>query len=73
MLDAVLLVRQHAGRLNDVVHAATIVQVLLALLEPGEEVLVRPSLAAGNDPGRPYDLETNRAGRGVQALVLEGR
>ncbi len=60
LLEAVLLVRQHAGRLNDVVHAATIVQLLPKLLEPGEEVLVRPSLAAGNDPGRPFDLETNR-------------
>jgi len=60
LLGAVLLVRQHAGRLNDVVHAATIVQMLPALLESGEKVLVRPSLAAGNDPGRPFDLETNR-------------
>jgi hypothetical protein len=59
LLEAVLLVRQLAGRLNDVVHAATIVQLLPDLLEPGEEVHVRPSLAAGNDPGRPFDLETN--------------
>lgn len=58
LLAAVLLVRQVAGRLNDVVHAATIVQLLPSLLEPGERVLVRPSLAAGNDPSRPFDLET---------------
>jgi hypothetical protein len=28
-------------------------------LEP-DEVLRRPSLAAGNDPSRPYDVETDR-------------
>lgn len=60
LLTAALLVRQQAGRLNDVVHAATIVQLLPELLEPGEKVLVRPSLAAGNDPSRPFDLETDR-------------
>jgi hypothetical protein len=60
LLASALLVRQQAGRLNDVVHAATIVQLLPTLLEVGECVRVRPSLAAGNDPSRPFDLETDR-------------
>ncbi|SFL37673.1 hypothetical protein [Geodermatophilus ruber] len=60
LLASALLVRQQAGRLNDVVHATTIVQLLPTLLEPGECVRVRPSLGAGNDSSRPFDLETDR-------------
>jgi hypothetical protein len=52
-------VRSTVGRINDVIHAAAISQVLTQVLEPGEEVTVRPSLAAGNDPSRPFDVETN--------------
>ncbi|MFF2516540.1 hypothetical protein [Streptomyces sp. NPDC058086] len=48
------------GRLNDLIHAAGIVLALPHLLEDGEEIAVRPSLAAGNDPHRPFDLETDR-------------
>ncbi|WP_229401683.1 hypothetical protein [Micromonospora okii] len=60
LLLAALLVRKHAGRLSDVIHAAVITQVVPLILEEGERVLRRPSLAAGNDPSRPYDLETDR-------------
>ncbi|UJW28620.1 hypothetical protein L3Q67_25475 [Saccharothrix sp. AJ9571] len=56
---AALLVRQHAGRLNDIIHAAAILQAMPLILEEGEHVASRPSLAAGNDPTRLFDLETN--------------
>lgn len=60
LLDATLLVRSKVGRLNDVVHATTISLALPHILEPGEIVVNRPSLGAGNDKTRPYDLETDR-------------
>ncbi|MEV6625178.1 hypothetical protein AB0M83_05005 [Amycolatopsis sp. NPDC051106] len=60
LLQAALLVRQHAGRVNDLIHAATIVRALPKILEPGECIVRRPSLASGNDPDRPFDLETDR-------------
>ncbi|NDZ92849.1 PE-PGRS family protein [Streptomyces sp. SID6673] len=60
ILDAALAVRASAGRLNDVIHAATIARALPLILQPGEIVRTRPSLGAGNDPGRPFDLETDR-------------
>ncbi|MEV0359011.1 DUF2283 domain-containing protein [Nocardia sp. NPDC050697] len=60
LLDAALAVRAHVGRLSDVIHATVIARVLPAILEPGEVVARRPSLGAGNDPARPFDLETNR-------------
>ncbi|MFC8530274.1 hypothetical protein [Nocardia sp. NPDC057227] len=60
LLDAALAVRAHVGRLSDVIHATVIARVLPAILEPGEVVAQRPSLGAGNDPSRPFDLETNR-------------
>ncbi|GAB3688004.1 hypothetical protein [Nocardiopsis oceani] len=60
VLAAALVVRRHMGRLNDVIHAATILQALPLVLEEGERISVRPSLAAGNDPSRPFDVETDR-------------
>ena len=57
-LAAALTVRSSLGRLNDVVHATVIALSLPRILEPGETVSNRPSLAAGNDPGRKFDLET---------------
>ncbi|APE38278.1 hypothetical protein BOX37_12615 [Nocardia mangyaensis] len=60
LLDAALAVRAHVGRLNDVIHATVIARVLPAILEEGEAVIRRPSLGAGNDPSRPFDLETDR-------------
>jgi hypothetical protein len=40
-------------------NAAAITLALPRLLKDGEQITNRPSLAAGNDPKRPYDLETN--------------
>ncbi|MFD3507992.1 hypothetical protein [Nocardia sp. NPDC058666] len=60
LLDSALAVRAHVGRLNDVIHATVIARVLPDILEEGEVVIRRPSLGAGNDPSRPFDLETNR-------------
>lgn len=45
--------------MSDLIHAAAIVVLLPRLLGEGEVVTNRPSLAAGNDPARPFDLETN--------------
>lgn len=59
LLRSALLIRGQLGRINDVIHAVGIGLALEELIEPGE-VLSRPSLAAGNDPSRPYDLETDR-------------
>lgn len=59
LLRAAVLVRSRVGRINDVIHAAAIALVLPEVLESGE-VLKRPSLGAGNDPSRPFDLETDR-------------
>lgn len=59
VLEAGLLVRERLGRVNDVIHAVAIALCLPILLEPGE-VMTRPSLAAGNDPSRPFDVETDR-------------
>lgn len=59
LLTAGLLVRREFGRINDLIHATAIVLSLPHLLAPGE-TLRRPSLAAGNDPSRPFDIETDR-------------
>ncbi|WP_081278007.1 hypothetical protein [Mycolicibacterium fortuitum] len=60
LLTAALVVRATVGRLSDVIHATTIALVLPHILEPGERLTNRPSLGAGNDPSRPFDLETDR-------------
>lgn len=60
LLDAALAVRTQVGRLNDVIHATVIARVLPLILEGGEVVVRRPSLGAGNDRSRPFDLETDR-------------
>jgi hypothetical protein len=59
LLAAAIRVRQEFGRLSDVIHAAAILEILPKLFEEGEELTNRPSLAAGNDPKRPFDIETN--------------
>lgn len=59
LLRGAMIVRARIGRINDVIHAAAIALSLPELLEPGE-VIARPSLGAGNDPSRPFDLETDR-------------
>ncbi|MFJ1766434.1 hypothetical protein ACIOD2_39320 [Amycolatopsis sp. NPDC088138] len=73
LLKAALLVRQHAGRINDLIHAAMIVRALPKVLEPGERIAVRPSLAAGNDPSRKFDLETNLRVAEFKAGQWKGR
>ena len=59
-LTAALTVRAAFGRVSDVIHALVITLALPRILNPGEVVTVRPSLAAGNDPTRQFDLETDQ-------------
>lgn len=59
-LRAALTVRSSFGRINDVIHALVITSALPRILDADERVTVRPSLAAGNDPSRQFDLETNK-------------
>ena len=58
-LESSLVARDLLGRINDVIHALAITIALPAILE-SDEILKRPSLAAGNDPSRPFDIETDR-------------
>ncbi|MEV6829100.1 hypothetical protein [Amycolatopsis sp. NPDC051102] len=73
LLRGALLVRQHAGRVNDLIHAAMIVRALPKILEPGERIVRRPSLASGNDGGRKFDLETDRRVAEFKAAQWKGR
>ncbi|MCR6481377.1 hypothetical protein M8542_00965 [Amycolatopsis sp. OK19-0408] len=73
LVRGALLVRQHAGRVNDLIHAAMIVRALPKILEPGERITQRPSLAAGNDPSRKFDLETDRRVAEFKAGEWKGR
>ena len=57
-LSASLFVRENLGKLSDLIHATGIALALPYLLEP-REFLKTPSLAAGNDPSRLFDVETN--------------
>ena len=59
LLRSAFVARERFGRINDVIHATAIVLALPSLFDD-DEVLKRPSLAAGNDPSRPFDIETNR-------------
>ncbi|WP_217914738.1 hypothetical protein [Miltoncostaea marina] len=59
LLRSALIARSELGRVSDLIHAAAIVVLLPRLLGEDEVVTNRPSLAAGNDPTRPFDLETN--------------
>ncbi len=58
LVDSALVVRSRVGMLDSLIHAAVITQVIPLILEHGEKVLKRPSLGAGNDADRVYDLET---------------
>ncbi|NBH08025.1 hypothetical protein [Amycolatopsis sp. SID8362] len=73
LLKGALLVRQHAGRVNDLIHAAVIVRALPSILEPGERIVRRPSLASGNGGGRKFDLETDRRVVEFKAAEWKGR
>ncbi|GAA0986339.1 hypothetical protein [Nocardioides aquaticus] len=58
LVDCALVVRERVGMLDTLMHAAVITQVVPMILEDGELVTKRPSLGAGNDPDRVFDLET---------------
>jgi hypothetical protein len=42
------------------------------ILEDGEHVKIRPSLASGNDPSRPVDVETDRRVAEFKLAVWKG-
>lgn len=58
LIDSALVVRERIGMIDTLIHAAVITQTLPLILEPGEVLTKRPSLGAGNDPNRNFDLET---------------
>ncbi len=72
LLTAALLVRRDLGRLNDLIHAAAITLALPVILEAGERLTNRPSLAAGNDPTRLFDVETDRRVAEFKLAVWSG-
>jgi len=59
LLRAAFAARAEFGRINDLIHATAIALTLPRILHPGER-MKRPSLAAGNDPSRPFDVETDQ-------------
>lgn len=60
LLEASVQSRRDLGRLNELIHAAGIALACPLILEEGEHITERPCLAAGNDPSRTWDLQTNR-------------
>jgi len=60
LVESALVVRERVGMLDTLLHAAVITQLLPLILEDGETVVRRPSLGAGNDRERVFDLETDR-------------
>jgi hypothetical protein len=60
LVEAALVVRRHTVRIDDLIHASVITQMLPLILAEGERVIRRPSLASGDDCTRPFDLETDR-------------
>jgi hypothetical protein len=58
LMASALSIKQIAGQINVIIHAAGILGSLPRILEPGE-VVENVSLGAGNT-GRKFDLETNR-------------
>lgn len=71
-LTSALMVRRAFGRISDVIHAATIVMTLEKVMEEGEVLVRPPSLGAGNDPGRPFDVETDRRVAEFKAAEWKG-
>jgi hypothetical protein len=59
LIESAMVIRERVGKLDSLIHAAVISLALPLILEPGEVVTNRPSLGAGNDSSRPFDLETN--------------
>lgn len=58
LIDSALIVRERIGMIDTLIHAAVITLVLPNILQPGEKLTKRPSLGAGNDADRAYDVET---------------
>ena len=59
LVENALIVRERVGVIDSVIHASVITQVIPLVLNEGEHVTKRPSLGAGNDSERLYDLETD--------------
>lgn len=59
LLQSALTVRERIGNVSSLIHAAVITNALPRILEPDEAIIGRPSLGAGNDTTRVFDLETN--------------
>lgn len=60
LIENALIVRERIGVFDSVIHASVITQVIPLILDEGEHLTKRPSLGAGNDNDRLYDLETDR-------------
>ncbi|RNL86107.1 hypothetical protein [Halostreptopolyspora alba] len=63
LLRAALLIRRHAGRINDIIHAATIAQVLPLVLHDGERITQPGAGPTKRGIGRTL-LSACREGRG---------
>jgi hypothetical protein len=72
LLSAALIVRRDVGRVSDVIHATVISLALPLILEDGEFLDSRPSLGPGNDPSRPFDLQTNKRVAEFKVAVWSG-
>lgn len=72
LLTAALIVRRDVGRVSDVIHATVISLALPLILEDGEFLDNRPSLGPGNDPSRPFDLQTNMRVAEFKVAVWSG-
>ena len=72
LLSAALIVRRDVGRVSDVIHATVISLALPLILEDGEYLDNRPSLGPGNDPSRPFDLQTNKRVAEFKVSVWSG-
>ena len=73
LVDSAPIVRERVGMIDTLIHAAVITQVLPLILEPGETLIKRPSLGAGNDPERNFDLETSHRVAEFKVASWKGR
>lgn len=73
LIDSALVVRERVGMIDTLIHAAVITHVLPLILEPGEILTKRPSLGAGNDPERSFDLETSHRVAEFKVSSWKGR
>lgn len=73
LLAASVAVRQGHGRISDLIHAVGISLALPELLRDREVVVSRPSLGPGNDPNRPFDVQTDQRVMEFKFSVWNGR